>query len=160
MNTNDTPNLNTGHNDAVDKRFISYTAAAALMGLGFATALGVSMQSMSSVVKRGGPEQREMLVQALEAGDYEALETVLEAASVRHSMPQTGELEYVDDGTTDDFSDDSQETHEVHAARLEAVLRTGSMQLWEQYMDKNYHITAAITEDKIDQFLLSRSSLG
>ena len=129
-----------------DTKFIGYTTIAALMGMGFATAMGVSAQGYGVYAKRGlmNEDHRAAVEAALEEGDYESFVAIIEEVrpQVHVAEEQFAELQA------------RHRERKDHHTQLEAILESGDYDAWVAFMKKHPRITEVITEDTFDQYLV------
>ena len=136
----------------LDTKFIGYTTVAALMGMGFATAMGVSAQGYGVYVKRDAiNEDRRVAVEtALEEGDYESFVAIIEEvrpqAQVAEDQFEEMQVQYM-------------QRKEYHA-QLEAILRSGDYDAWVTFMEQHPRITEVITEEIFDRYVVMHEALG
>lgn len=122
-----------------DRTTLSYTTTAALMGIGFAMALGATAYS-GTLVKRGGysASHHAAMEEALAAGDFTTYRAVIEDL---HPGALVTETQFV-------RAQARRAARLWHQEELERVLRRGSYEEWLAYMREHPRISAAIGEEQ------------
>lgn len=122
-----------------NRNSLSYTTTAALMGIGFAMALGATAYT-GSLVKRSGysASHHAAMEEALAAGDFRTYRAVVEDL---HPGALVTEAQFA-------RAQARRAARLWHQEELERVLASGSYEEWLAYMRQHPRISAAISEEK------------
>jgi hypothetical protein len=140
---------NTSHESAV----LNFTVVAALMGLGFATAIGATAYVPQKSVSQGTRS-------SYEYEGYVPVEHTLVSGEVVHLSTDVGfvddHLEQLGDESAQAISRDEQ--FRLHGQHMEEVLRLGDYEAWTAFMEGHARIGEVVLEDAFTRFVESREA--
>lgn len=127
-------------------KLIGFSAAAVLLGMGFAAAAGTYAFGGLDVERGLSDDDREKVEEALSANDYEAFVTAMKEA--RQHTPAIPEERF-----------NEMVARHKERAELDTILTKGDYDAWVAYMNSRPKITDYVTKEEFPQYIKMHEAL-